>query len=57
MAKMGRPKKSAKERQSRQYAVRLTEDESKSLEQAASKSKLSVSDYIRQRLGFTRGEQ
>jgi predicted HicB family RNase H-like nuclease len=56
MAKMGRPRKPAKERQNRQYAVRLTEDESKALEQAASKSKLSVSDYIRQKLGF-RGEQ
>jgi hypothetical protein len=55
MTKMGRPKKPAKERSSQLIALRLTSAEHKSLEQAAEKAKLSVSDYIRTKLGL-RGE-
>jgi uncharacterized protein (DUF1778 family) len=53
---MGRPKKSTSERQSRLIALRLRPAEVKSLERAAGKAKLSVSDYIRQKLDL-RGEQ
>jgi hypothetical protein len=56
MTKMGRPKKPAKERSSQLIALRLTSAEHKSLEQAADKAKLSVSDYIRTKLGL-RGER
>jgi uncharacterized protein (DUF1778 family) len=56
MAKMGRPKKMAKERSSHLVALRLTPAEHKLLEQAAEKARLSVSDYIRLKVGL-RGEQ
>jgi len=56
MAKMGRPKKMAKERSSHLVALRLTPAEHKLLEQAAEKARLSVSDYIRLEVGL-RGEQ
>jgi predicted HicB family RNase H-like nuclease len=50
MVKMGRPKKQVQERQSRLIALRLKPEEHKALEQAARKAKLSVSDYVRQKL-------
>jgi uncharacterized protein (DUF1778 family) len=56
MAKMGRPKLPAKERQSRQIALRLTQAEYKALEQAASKAGMSVSDYVRHKLEL-RGDE
>ena len=56
MTKMGRPKMAAKERSSHLIALRLTPDEHKALEQAAEKSKQSISDYIRFKLSL-RGEQ
>ena len=56
MTKMGRPKKAAKERSSHLVALRLTPAEHKLLEQAAEKARLSVSDYIRLKVGL-RGEQ
>jgi len=56
MAKMGRPKKPAKARSSHLIALRLTPAEHKDLEQAAEKSRLSVSKYIRLKLGF-RGDK
>jgi uncharacterized protein (DUF1778 family) len=56
MSKMGRPKKPAKERSSHLIALRLTPAEHQALEQAAAKSKLTVSKYIRLRLDL-RGEK
>jgi uncharacterized protein (DUF1778 family) len=56
MARMGRPKKAASERQSKLIALRLKPAEVKTLERAASKAKLSISDYVRRQLGL-RGEQ
>jgi hypothetical protein len=56
MSKMGRPKKPAKERSSHLIALRLTPAEHQALEQAAAKSKLSVSNYIRIKLDL-RGEK
>ena len=56
MTKMGRPKMLAKERSNRLIALRLTSAEYKSLERAAEKAKLSVSDYIRTKLGL-RGDR
>jgi predicted HicB family RNase H-like nuclease len=56
MTKMGRPAKPAKERSSHLVALRLTPAEHKILEQAADKSKLSVSNYIRFKLGY-RGDK
>jgi len=56
MAKMGRPKKLAKERSSHLIALRLTPEEHKALEQAAEKSKMSISSYIRFKIGL-RGEK
>jgi hypothetical protein len=56
MVKMGRPKLPAKQRSSQVIALRLTSAEFKSLEQTAAKAKLSVSDYIRTKLGL-RGER
>jgi uncharacterized protein (DUF1778 family) len=56
MSKIGRPKKSAKERSSHLIALRLTPAEHQALEQAAAKSKLTVSKYIRLRLEL-RGEE
>jgi hypothetical protein len=52
MPKIGRPKKLAKERSSELIALRLTSAELKELEQAADKAKLSVSGYIRLKLGL-----
>ena len=46
----------AKERSSHLVALRLTPDEHKALEHAAEKSKLSVSNYIRLKLGL-RGDK
>jgi hypothetical protein len=56
MTKMGRPKKPAKERSSHLIALRLTPAEYKALEQAAGKARLSVSGFVRLKLGL-RGEQ
>jgi hypothetical protein len=56
MSKIGRPKKAAKERSSHLVALRLTPAEHKALEEAAEKSKLSVSNYIRTRLDL-RGDK
>jgi predicted HicB family RNase H-like nuclease len=56
MTKMGRPKKPAKERSSHLIALRLTPAEHKALEEAAEKSKLSVSNYIRTKLSL-RGDK
>jgi uncharacterized protein (DUF1778 family) len=55
MVRMGRPKKAASERQSKLIALRLKPAEIKTLERAASKARLSLSDYIRQKLDL-RGE-
>jgi len=49
---MGRPTLKAKERSSHLIALRLTPDEHKALEQAAERSKLSISKYIRTKLGL-----
>jgi len=56
MAKMGRPKKPAKERSSHLIALRLTPVEHTTLKQAAEKSRLSISDYIRLKIDL-RGEK
>jgi uncharacterized protein (DUF1778 family) len=56
MSKIGRPKKPAKERSSHLIALRLTPAERKTLEQAAAKFKLSLSNYIRLKLDL-RGEK
>jgi uncharacterized protein (DUF1778 family) len=56
MARMGRPKKSAKERSSHLIALRLTPAEYKELERAAERAKLSISDYIRIKLAL-RGDK
>jgi flagellar biosynthesis/type III secretory pathway protein FliH len=50
MAKMGRPKKAPKERQTKQIAIRVTPAEFGQLRHAAGKVRLS--DYIRQKLGL-----
>jgi len=52
MAKMGRPAMKAKERSSHLIALRLTPAEHTILEQAAERSKLSISNFIRAKLGF-----
>jgi uncharacterized protein (DUF1778 family) len=52
MARMGRPKKSAKERSSHLIALRLTPAEHKALEQAAEKGGLSLSNFIRTKLNL-----
>jgi hypothetical protein len=54
--RMGRPKKLARERQSHLIALRLTPAEHKKLEQRARHSQLSLSQFIRIRLGL-RGEK
>jgi len=54
MSKMGRPKKPAKDRQSRVIALRVTPAEYKKIERAAGKSKLG--DYVRECLGL-RGDK
>jgi len=51
---MGRPKKAAKERQSKQIAIRVTAAEYGKLKHTAGKAK--ISDYIRQKLGL-RGDK
>jgi len=51
MTKMGRPLLMGR-RQSKLVALRLTIPECKELEAAARKADLSVSDYIRQKLGL-----
>jgi len=56
MARTGRPPIPAPERQSRLIALRLTKEEYKTLERAAAKAKLTVSEYIRQSMGLRRGE-
>jgi uncharacterized protein (DUF1778 family) len=53
---MGRPKKPAKERSSHLIALRLTPAEHQALEKAAAKSKLTISNYIRAKLGL-RGDK
>jgi hypothetical protein len=53
MARMGRPKKPPKERQSVQIAIRVTAAEYSKLKRSAGKA--SVSAYIRKELGL-RGE-
>jgi predicted HicB family RNase H-like nuclease len=52
MAKMGRPPIKATERQSRFVVLRLKPADHKMLERAAQKAKMSVSDYIRLKLGL-----
>jgi len=52
MARIGRPKKSAKERSSHLIALRLTPVEHKTLEQAAEKAGLSLSNFIRTKLNI-----
>ena len=52
MVKMGRPPKLARERQSRMIALRLTPAEYRELEQAAAKAEVSMSEYIRDKLGI-----
>ena len=54
MAKMGRPKKAPKERQSKQIAIRVTAAEYGKLKRAAGNAE--ISDYIRQKLSL-RGEK
>jgi len=55
MAKMGRPLVLGKE-QKKLVALRLTPGEHRELKAAARKDGLTLSDYIRQKLGL-RGEQ
>ena len=50
--RMGRPRMLAKERQSHLIALRLTPAEHRKLEQLARKSGLSLSEFVRQALGF-----
>lgn len=52
MVKMGRPKKQAQDRQSKLIALRLKPTELRRLEAAAQKAKLSISEYIRQKLNL-----
>jgi hypothetical protein len=52
MVKMGRPVMKAKDRSSRLVALRLTPAEYKTLEQAAGRSKLTISNYLRFKLGL-----
>jgi len=49
---MGRPAKLARDKQSEIVAVRLTPAERKEFERDAKKAGLSISNYIRKRLGF-----
>jgi len=56
MPKMGRPPIPAKLRASRLIALRLTHAEHSVLEKAAKRAGLSLSDYIREKLGL-RGKQ
>jgi hypothetical protein len=52
MAKMGRPPKPARERQSKMVNLRLTPAEYKKLEEIAAGEHVSISDYLRHLLGF-----
>jgi hypothetical protein len=52
MPKIGRPKMLAKERSSHLIALRLTPTEHQTLEQAAAAKSLTVSKYIRIKLGL-----
>jgi len=54
---MGRPKKPAKERQSEIVGVRFTSAERQRFEQAARKAGLSLSEYLRSKLGLERKSQ
>jgi mobilization protein NikA len=54
--KIGRPTLPARERQSRLVALRFTPDELREVKQAAKAAKLSVSQYIRMKLGL-RGDK
>jgi hypothetical protein len=54
MARMGRPKKPPKERQSVQIAIRVTAAQFGKLKRSA--GKLTVSEYIRKQLGI-RGDE
>jgi hypothetical protein len=54
--KIGRPSLPAKERQSRLVALRFTPVELQKVKQAAKANKLSVSQYIRMKLGL-RGDK
>ncbi len=54
MAKMGRPKKTAKDRQSKQIAIRVTAAEYGKLKRSAGNAE--ISDYIRRKLSL-RGEK
>jgi len=56
MARIGRPAMKAKERSSVLIALRLKPAEHKTLEEAAQRSKLSISNYIRAKLGL-RGDK
>lgn len=57
MARRGRPKLKATERQSRSVTLRFTQDEYKSLEHQADKHKRSISDYIRYKLELRKDER
>jgi hypothetical protein len=50
--KIGRPTLPARERQSRLVALRFTPDELRAVKQAAKTASLSVSQFIRMKLGF-----
>ncbi len=54
--KRGRPAKLARDRQSKMINVRLTPAEYKKVEDVAAVEHMSLSDYIRQLLGF-RGQK
>jgi predicted HicB family RNase H-like nuclease len=56
MARIGRPAMKAKERSSILIALRLRPDEHKTVEEAAKRAKISVSKYIRTKLGL-RGDK
>jgi predicted HicB family RNase H-like nuclease len=56
MVKKGRPRMADKDRSGRLIALRLTSDEHKCLEKAAAKAKLSVSEYVRTKLGLRGGK-
>ncbi len=56
MTKMGRPKKQAKERSSHLIALRLTPAEHEALERQAEKATLSLSNYVRKKLGLRGGK-
>jgi hypothetical protein len=53
--RMGRPKKPARERKSRLIALRLTPAEQKKVEERARRSRMSLSQFIRVKLGLRGG--